>query len=770
MDNSATDIAAEQEHLDQLLARVDHARGVLESRFKDVRKEADIDDPQGLMMRDREARDIALRLESYSAAEVGLMFGRIDVHDPEAENPVPGHPDVDRRYIGRIGLHYSDDTMRTLLMDWRAPMARPFYLATTMHPDGVTTRRHIKTRGRTIVGVSDETLSAPTGQAESSDSAESRSGMVEGDARGGVGKETALLEAVTRARTPQMRDIVETIAAEQDQIIRSEHRGVTVVQGGPGTGKTAVALHRAAYLLYTWREQLKNTGVLIVGPNDRFLTYISQVLPSLGETGVVLATPGTLLPGIQTTPETDLLAREVKGSTEMLTILANAVKTWQTVPDAERRLRIDGVEITLTPAMVRAARTRARRSRKPHNLARPVFAEHLTGSLTGALADAIGADPLDEAGGGNLLSRADRAQLHQDLAQEPVVEELVEEFWPEVTPEQVLRRLYEEPEAAASDYDDATLDGLRRGGSAEWEWTDADAPLLDELTDLVGFIDDEEAAHAEREQWLEKIAEAQEALDILSGSASQDLDDGFAPEILMAYDVLDAETLAKRQRTTDNRSTAQRAAADTRWAFGHVIVDEAQELSPMAWRMIFRRSPNRWMTVVGDPAQTGNPAGVEAWSDTLEPFVADRWKLHELTVNYRTPQDIADVAAQLLPEIAPEQREPVALRATGTGVRYAPMSELEREVHGAMDRAGEGLVGVISADPGNMSARLGLGDERVIVADTSRAKGLEFDEVVVVEPADIVGASPQGLNDVYVAITRATQGLTVVHDEPLPWD
>lgn len=721
------------------------------------------------MMRDREARDIAQRLESYSAAEVGLMFGRIDVHDPEAENPVPSHPDVDRRYIGRIGLHDSDDTMRTLLMDWRAPMARPFYLATTMHPDGVTTRRHIKTRGRTIVGVSDETLSAPTGQSEASDSAESRSGMVEGDARGGVGKETALLEAVTRARTPQMRDIVETIAAEQDQIIRSEHRGVTVVQGGPGTGKTAVALHRAAYLLYTWREQLKNTGVLIVGPNDRFLTYISQVLPSLGETGVVLATPGTLLPGIQTTPETDLLAREVKGSTEMLTILANAVKTWQTVPDAERRLRIDGVEITLTPAMVRAARTRARRSRKPHNLARPVFAEHLTGSLTEALADAIGADPLDEAGGGNLLSRADRAQLHQDLAQEPVVEELVEEFWPEVTPEQVLRRLYEEPEAAASDYDDATLDGLRRGGAAEWEWTDADAPLLDELTDLVGFIDDEEAAHAEREQWLEKIAEAQEALDILSGSASQDLDDGFAPEILMAYDVLDAETLAKRQRTTDNRSTAQRAAADTRWAFGHVIVDEAQELSPMAWRMIFRRSPNRWMTVVGDPAQTGNPAGVEAWSETLEPFVADRWKLHELTVNYRTPQDIADVAAQLLPEIAPEQQEPVALRATGTGVRYAPMRELEREVQGAMDRAGEGLVGVICADPGDMSARLGLDDERVIVADTSRAKGLEFDEVVVVEPADIVGASPQGLNDVYVAITRATQGLTVVHDEPLPW-
>ncbi|HIW95552.1 MAG TPA: AAA family ATPase [Candidatus Corynebacterium gallistercoris] len=731
---------------------MDSARAHLEARLKDVRKEADIDDPQGLMLRDREARDIADRLESYSAAEVGLMFGRIDVADSEAENPVPGHPELDRRYIGRIGLHDNDDTMRTLLMDWRAPQARPFYLATTLHSLGVHTRRHIKTRGRTITAVDDERLSGAPAPSDTEG---------EGRARGGVAKEAALLDAVTRARTPQMRDIVETIAAEQDAIIRSEHRGVTVVQGGPGTGKTAVALHRAAYLLYTWREQLKNTGVLIIGPNDRFLNYISQVLPSLGETGVVLATPGTLLPGVTTVPEESLLAKEVKGSLEMLTILAAAVKTWQQVPEQPVPISIEGVELSVTPAMVRAARTRARRSRKPHNQARALFAEHLVGSITSVLAERIGADPLGEA---NLLSQADRAQLHDELAADAQVLALVEQFWPELAPQQVLEEMFANPESAAFDYDAATLQGLYRpkGG----DLTDADAPLLDELVDVLGFVDDEDAAAAEREQWLEKIAEAQEALDILAGSASQDLDDGFAPEILMAYDVLDAETLAKRQRSADNRTTADRAAADWRWAFGHVIVDEAQELSPMAWRMVARRSPNRWMTLVGDPAQTGNPAGVESWAATLEPLVADRWQLHELTVNYRTPQDIADVAARLLPDIAPEQTAPVALRSTGTGVRRAGLDELVDQVRLALQRAGEGLVGVIGARAGDVAQQLTgtelAEDARVIVADTAQAKGLEFDEVVIVDPGAIAAASPQGINDLYVAITRATQGLTLL--------
>ncbi|QNH95922.1 HelD family protein [Corynebacterium anserum] len=792
------EILQEQKYLDSLLHRVDTARSQLERRLKDVRKEADIDDPQGLMMRDREARDINQRLESYAAAEIGLMFGRIDVEDDEPENPVicptsitgdigssadpspdgntadaKGHLEapLDRRYIGRIGLHDNDATMRTLLMDWRAPMARPFYLATTLHPDGVHARRHIKTRGRRVTDVSDEYLiSSPEASRHTTSS---------------VATEDALLDAVNRARSPHMRDIVETIAAEQDAIIRSPHRGVTVVQGAPGTGKTAVALHRAAFLLYTWRDQLEKSGVLVIGPNDRFLAYISQVLPSLGETGVVLATPGTLLPGITAIPESSLLSREVKGSIEMVTILSDAVKTWQTIPSQPITFTVDGVDIALTPRMVSASRTRARRSRRPHNQARPLFIEHALSLLADAMAETIGADPL---GGSNLLSASDRAQLRDDLAEEPEIISALDEFWPVLIPEKVLSRLFDSPEEAAAEYDEQTWEGLRwrrtRHQATEEDssttpptWTDADTPLLDELAEMLGIIDDEEAAATERKQWLAKIAEAQEALDILSGSASQDLDDGFAPEILMAYDVIDAETLADRQREKDIRSTAQRASADLRWAFGHVIVDEAQELSPMAWRMIFRRSPNRWMTIVGDPAQTGNPAGVDSWEDVLQPFVDSRWQMHELTVNYRTPKDIADIAAQLLKDIAPEQPAPLALRDSGTGVTYCARSHLLKAVAHAQKRADHGMIGILFAPDSlaaeevqqlNTLAETPHGAE-VVLADTRSAKGLEFDEVILVEPMDIVEASPMGLNDVYVALTRATQGLTVVHNRELPW-
>lgn len=801
--NNSVEVAAEQAYLDFLLDKVDSSRARLEEKLKAVRLEADIDDPQGLMMRDREARDISQRLDELSAADMGLMFGRIDVADEDPENPVPGHPELDRRYIGRIGIHDSDADMRTLLMDWRAPMARPFYLATTLHSDGVHTRRHITTRGRKVPAVADEILSTP---------ADGEDRELRGVDTGGVATEKALLQAVNRARSEHMRDIVETIAAEQDRIIRSDYRGVTVVQGAPGTGKTAVALHRAAYLLYTWREQLRHTGVLIIGPNSRFLEYISQVQPSLGETGVVLATPGTLLPGVKTVPERSLLAREIKGSIEMVAILREAVKSWQTVPDSPVELAHDGVELELTPQMVRAARTKARRSRRPHNKARAVFAEHLTHAISDLLAEKIGSDPL---GGTNLLSAGDRAQLHDDLAADPRLEEVIESLWPTLTPDKVLAELYARPEVAAFDYDDATLNGLRRPASGEGDesvWTDADAPLLDELADLLGIIDDEEREAAEREEWLEKISEAQEALDILTGSASQDLDDGFAPEILMAYDVLDAEMLAQRQQVRDIRSTAQRAAADQRWAFGHVIVDEAQELSAMAWRMVFRRSPNKWMTIVGDPAQTSNPSGVDTWESTLEPFVADRWQLHELTVNYRTPRDIAQLANALLPEIAPDQTVATALRDSGTGIRYFRLGELANAISGARSAAGEGLVGVIfSKDDATVSAYVNVvlqqlgqggagievsmvnaesthaagaaactagGPERtavesvhnIVAVDITEAKGLEFDEVVLVESVSIATASPQGLNDVYVAITRATQGLSVVHDAPLPWE
>ncbi|MDN5718850.1 AAA family ATPase [Corynebacterium sp.] len=758
------DISAEQEHLDELLTVVDESRERLTDRMRRAqRRRADIDQPQTLLERDHETYEVAGRLDEYSAAEIGLFFGRIDVEDDEPENPVTdvdGEAPLDRRYIGRIGLHTSDDEMRTLLMDWRAPLARPFYLATTLHPEGVHVRRHIRTRGRTVTDVADERLSGGDRQA-------GRSG---GERDGSVAQEGALLHAVNRARDRHMHDIVDTIVAEQDRIIREEHRGVTVVQGGPGTGKTAVALHRTAYLLYTWREQLANTGVLIIGPNRRFLDYISQVLPSLGETGVVLATPGSLLPGIDARPLSaeSLTTQEVKGSPAMLEILAAAVRDHQTVPEEPVDFLIDGVTVALTPRIARQARTRARRTHRPHNLARARFSDVVLDLLRDAMADSIGADPL---GGENLLTAADRDQLREDLAAEPAVAEAVDELWPVLTAEEVLTGLYGSREAvdsAASDYDDVTRDALVREDAPE-DWTEADAPLLDELAEILGIAGAEEAEAEERRRWKSQVDEAQEALDILSGSAYQDLDDGTDAEILMAYDVIDAEQLAERQRVRSSMSTAERAAADRTWAFGHVIVDEAQELSAMAWRMIFRRSPNRWMTLVGDPAQTGSPAGVEDWSDALSPFVKDRWRLHELTVNYRTPADIAEIATAIQSEISPGQATPDCLRETGTGIRELPLADVATAVARAVEAAGDGLVGVIAAPQRIAGLQEAYAADEVVVSDVNGAKGLEFDEVVLVEPGEIVDASPQGLNDVYVAVTRSTQGLTLVHDQPLPW-
>ncbi|WP_297008683.1 ATP-binding domain-containing protein [uncultured Corynebacterium sp.] len=782
-------VAEEQLRLDELLAHVDAARDRLTARARAVqRRTADIDHPQALLERDHETYEISRRLAEYSAAEIGLFFGRIDVEDADPENPVtddgPGGDGstLDRRYIGRIGLHADDEEMRTLLMDWRAPLARPFYLATTLHPEGVHIRRHIRTSGRTVTAAADERLSGDTGYTGRDAAAGGEAG-----GEGSVAREGALLYAVNRARSRHMTDIVDTIVAEQDRIIRETHRGVTVVQGGPGTGKTAVALHRTAYLLYTWREQLERTGVLIVGPNPRFLDYISQVLPSLGETGVVLATPGTLYPGIATRPMSaePLLSQEVKGSVEMVDILTRAVRDRQTVPDSPVTFLVDGVTIHLTPAMVRGARTTARRSRRPHNQARERFFASALDRLRDAMADKIGADPL---GGQNLLSAADRAQLREDLAGEDRVLEALDGFWPTLTPEEVLAGLYGSREAvdsAAADYDDLTREALLRcsGDDKPEDWTEADAPLLDELAEILGIVGVEEAEAEEQKKWKAQVAEAQEALDILTGSAYQDLDDGTDAEILMAYDVIDAEQLAERQRVRDTMSTAERAAADRTWAFGHVIVDEAQELSEMAWRMVFRRAPNRWMTLVGDPAQTGSPAGVESWSDALCPFVRDRWKLHELTVNYRTPADIAEIATAIQEEVAPDQQVPSCLRETGTGVRERDLADLADAVAQAAAAAGEGLTGLIGV-PERLAELRGLaertaealaaadpeiGHGEIVVSDVNGAKGLEFDEVVLVEPAEIVAASPQGLNDVYVAVTRATQGLSLVHDDDLPW-
>lgn len=722
--------------MDGLFALLDAKVRDAQVRLAKVQLQVDPGNPdaEALIQRETEYHRLHERLDQLNVAQLGLVFGRIDVFTADErliDNPVVGRHRMDRRYIGRMGLEDRSDSYRSLLLDWRAPLARPFYLATTAQPEGVELRRHIRMRGRVVVGVDDEVLSGDGGV---------------GEEAFGVAGESALFQAIRAARTGRMGSIVETIQREQDEIIRDETRGVMVVVGGPGTGKTAVALHRVAYLLYTWRDYLSRTGVLIIGPNRTFLDYISHVLPELGETGVVLSTVGELFSGVVPVASESLLSQEVKGSLEMVTILKRLVQWYQLVPEQAREFRLDGIGVDISPAMVKAARARARRSRRPHNDARAVFVDYLAELVAAQVLERIGADPL---GGTNLLSAGDAAQLHDDVLADGQFGLLVNEWWPVLSPTKVLAAGLTDRAVIAEvafDYDDETQAALyREVGDA---WTASDAALLDELAQLIGVcVVPEEPADA----WESQVEEAQVALDILSSSASSDLDDETDAEVLSAFDVVDAEELARRQEVRDQRSTAERAQADSEWAYGHVIVDEAQELSAMAWRMVMRRCPSRWMTLVGDVAQTGSPAGVDSWAETLSPFVAGRFKTHQLSVNYRTPVEVMGVANEVLEQFAPNIAPSVSLRTTGVPVRFFPSGTDVQEVLPDDDR----LTAVIAAhSTGEVHG----------VADV---KGLEFDHVIVVDPQVIVAASPQGYQDLFVAMTRATQSLTIIGELPV---
>src|ERR1700733_6855301 len=493
------------------------------------------------------------QISQFDAAEHGLCFGRLDFHEGK------------RFYIGRIGIHDDSDDYEQLLMDWRADAARPFYLATAASPAGVRRRRHIKTRGRTVVSLDDEIL----------DLAAADPGKHEG-----LTGESALLAALGASRTGRMRDIVETIQAEQDWIIRSELAGVLVVQGGPGTGKTAVALHRAAYLLYTYRRQLLKRGVLVVGPNATFLRYIGQVLPSLGETSVMLSTIADLFPGLNATGSEPPATAEIKGRLSMVDVVAAAVKDRQRVPDAPVEVLVDRESLRLTPAACSKARERARRSRRPHNQARQVFAREILDALTRQLSARIGENVLGEE---NLLSRADVDDMRRELRADPGVRALIENLWPVLTPQRLLAELFASGDRLAS-----AAPRLTRAERAallrprDSEWTPADVPLIDEAAELLGEDDRAAQAAADRRRRAEEDY-ARGVLDILS----RDLDDD--PEIWMGADLVDASRLARRQEDDEYLTAAERAAGDRTWAFGHVILDEAQELSEMAWRMGMRR-------------------------------------------------------------------------------------------------------------------------------------------------------------------------------------
>jgi DNA helicase IV len=722
-----------------LYDRLDALRVETEERLTRVRRESVGSNHQARSERDAFARLYEDQLGQLREVDSRLVFGRLLL-----EHPVDG---IAHRYIGRIGLR--DDEQRSLLIDWRAQQASAFYQATASERMGVRARRHLTMSGRRVSRVDDEVFDEALLDGEGAETE-----VIQG--------EGALLAALTAQRTGRMHDIVATIQAEQDRIIRSDLRGALVVQGGPGTGKTAVALHRAAYLLYANRQRLSTSGVLVVGPSVAFLRYIEAVLPSLGETGVVMQTLGELFPGVEAATDDEPVAARLKGSAQMARLLSRAVRSRQKVPAEPQTVEIDGERLVVEPDLIARAIARAQRGGKQHNIARVTFVKQALSELTEKLATQLRTR-------GSTIDEADLKVLREDLRTSYDVRVLLNTAWLPLTPEKLIQDLYARPSWLAEltpRWTGAQRASLHRARSEPF--TVSDVPLIDEAAELLGAFPGKPDAGArerdrQRKRDLENARAAIRNMGVEGLVSAEQLADGFAEQV-------------------DHGTTAERAAADRTWTYGHVVVDEAQELSPMQWRVLVRRNPMKSFTIVGDIAQVASAAGATSWDSALSPHFKEAWRLEELTVNYRTPAQITREAERLAEEaglpITPTRavregdwpirrvsaaRSPLGeavadavqadrdIDASGTVAVIAPASEVEAVAEAVANRFGE------------LAARGASGLVRPIAVLTGyEAKGLEFDAVVLADPDALATETPRGAASLYVAMTRPTQRLTLV--------
>ena len=615
-----------------------------------------------------------------------LPPGSADAADPET----PGF-DQEVAYIGRLGLLDEDHDYEPLLIDWRAPVARPYYTATAANPDGIRRRRHLRTRSRRVLAVDDEILDLAEAAAAAA--------RHDGSQRGGLTGEATLLAALTSGRTGRMGDIVATIQSEQDRIIRSGVNGVLVVEGGPGTGKTAVALHRAAYLLYTHRRQLAKRGVLVVGPTRRSCATSSRCCPRSARPASCSRRSASSTRASRRAAPSPPRRRRARGRPTWPRCSPPRSATARSCRGARCTLMVDGETVEIDRDLVAQARTRARRTRRPHNDAKRTFVREAIDMLARRERDRVsreGSHPEVAEDDQRLLDRGDLADIRSAMRENDDLLAALDELWPTLTPPQLLADLYTDPKritAATRGWTDADRALLRRdappatgaeGGLLDphW-WTPADAVLLDEAAELLGEDDTAERERAERKREADE-AYAAGVLEILA------MEEDWDPEVLRPTDVVDASVLADRTRESNYASAAERAAEDRTWTFGHVIVDEAQELSPMAWRVLMRRCPSRSMTLVGDVAQTGARDGAGSWHEVLSPYVAARWRREALTVNYRTPAEIAEIAADVLAVIDPAQTPPESVRESGIAPRAVERRRVRARPPGRDDHPGRG--------------------------------------------------------------------------------
>lgn len=744
---ATTPVAEEQEFVDRAYSRLDQLR----SQYREQRQKIDanhgVGNAQGWTERDALATHFAELSSRLDNVEERLVFGRLDMKDHATH------------YIGRISL--LDEHSSPLLVDWRAPISAPFYQATAQEPLGVVRRRHIATRARSVTSVEDELLDV--------DQAQHQGLTLQG--------EGALMSALSSARSGRMGDIVATIQGEQDRVIRASDRGILVVQGGPGTGKTAVALHRAAYLLYTQRERLERSGVLIIGPSRTFLRYIEQVLPSLGESGVVQMTIGDIVPGLSAQDDDPVDIAAIKGRAAFSRILREAVRLIPRLPDRDQVLQVWNRRVTLRIKDVQEALSRARRSGRPHNVARESFAMGLMELLAGRL--------IVEAGDASSTADIDPDDLRtwmSEIRDSVDARRAINLAWMPTQAPAFLRKLWSRPDLLAQANRKAgtplSVEELSLLYRAQDEpLTISDIPLIDELEELLGTLDLASAQKRRAEEQREK-EERERANEALKAT-------GLGGGIVTA-DMLMRQT----QEAPSLRPLAERARADRSWTYGHIVIDEAQDLSPMAWRCLLRRCPSRSMTVVGDLDQKRGHRRPNSWKQALGPAARAFSEEFVLSISYRTPRALTRIAQAVMAQHGTPVLYPMeAVRDvpdcyqvshTHKDTLKECVSQVVSTMEERLDREegeGKGRICVIvpdaqaqlwHADESGASAL----DQRVSYLTAAGSKGLEFDSVVVVEPGAILD---QGSGDLFVALTRATHDLHAVTTTQLPrgmeeWD
>ena len=727
------ELRLEQQHVDAAYAALERAT----ARAREGEAEAALADPtiSRSAHLDREALLSAFlrRAARLRTGDQPLVFGRIDTADESL-------------HIGRLGL--AGDSGERLVVDWRTPAAEAFYRATPLDPMGLRRRRHLYCRGARVAGLDDDVFD----------------GVPRGDDLVLVG-EAALLAAITASRTGRMRNIVPTIQREQDAIIRAPLDQTLVVQGGPGTGKTVVALHRAAFLLYTYRHRLKGRPVLVVGPNPLFLRYIEDVLPGLGEDQVRLATTGELVAGVTVDGADPAGVAALKGDARMVTVLARAIEQRRRGSRADLVVWHDSLPLRLpaaeSAALVEAVATRG----ESHNAGRRELHKALLRRLYDVYTD-VAADS-------GATDVTERVPFYEDVAHQPRLIAALDEMWPLLTPAAVVGDLLRDGTVLAAaaagvlrDGEVALLDAARSG-----RVTTADVALLDEADAWLGPTEvARPAAPSEARAALLREVEQQALADVADLIA-------FDPDL--RDDVLD---VVRERFAEDFPEPVEDAEALT---FGHVVVDEAQELSPMQWRMLARRCPSGSMTIVGDLRQSLGGSGVASWDAVLDhlPSGVPR-ATATLSVNYRTPAGIMAVAESLVRDEADPAPHVRSVRESGRPPRFvassaAGLRDAVRDALAAVaGEVGDGRVAVIHPasatalvrdlvpHPADPAAAL---DAPVAAFTVDEVRGLEFDGVVLVEPSAIAAEHRHGAHALYVAVTRAVQALSVVHTTPSPW-